>query len=176
MSSTLDALRRGVDNFPGGRQVVAVRLGKTDEVLRKELSGASSHKLGAVDALAIARMACEAGQAHCHDYAAMVAQECGGRFEVDACQPTETASPVAKVSKLVLETSHVTSAVIEAMQDGVITDNELAQIEREIAEAEDVLRRLRQAARAVNAAGKPSAAAVARSASVEARMPAGASA
>lgn len=153
--STLDALRRGVDNYPGGREVVAVRIGKTGEVLRKELSGAASHKLGAVDALTIARIACEEGRPHCYDYAAMVAQECGGRFELVTEPVSEVASPVAKVSKLVLETSHVTSAVIEAMQDGVITDNELAQIEREIAEAEEVLRKLRQAARAVNEAGKP---------------------
>lgn len=153
--STLDALRRGVDNYPGGREVVAVRIGKTGEVLRKELSGAASHKLGAVDALTIARMACEEGRPHCYDYAAMVAQECGGRFELVTEQVGESVSPVAKVSRLVLETSHVTSAVIEAMQDGVITDNELAQIEREIAEAEEVLRKLRQAARAVNDAGKP---------------------
>lgn len=60
--STLDALRRGVDNYPGGREVVAVRIGKTGEVLRKELSGAASHKLGAVDALTIARIACEEGR------------------------------------------------------------------------------------------------------------------
>ena len=153
--STLDALRRGVDNYPGGREVVAVRIGKTGEVLRKELSGAASHKLGAVDALTIARIACEEGRPHCYDYAAMVAQECGGRFELVTELAGEVASPVAKVSKLVLETSHVTSAVIEAMQDGVITDNEMAQIEREIAEAEEVLRKLRQAARAVNEAGKP---------------------
>ena len=157
--STLDALRRGVDNYPGGREVVAVRIGKTGEVLRKELSGAASHKLGAVDALTIARIACEEGRPHCYDYAAMVAQECGGRFEVVTESVSEAVSPVAKVSKLVLETSHVTSAVIEAMQDGVITDNEMAQIEREIAEAEEVLRKLRQAARAVNAAGKPDGAA-----------------
>ena len=155
--STLDALRRGVDNYPGGREVVAVRIGKPSEVLRKELSGAASHKLGAVDALTIARIACEAGAPHCHDYAAMVAQECGGRFDLLAEPSSEFASPVAKVSKLVLETSHITSAVIEAMQDGVISDNELAQIEREIAEAEEVLRKLRQAARAVNDAGKPAA-------------------
>ena len=153
--SALDALRRGVDNFPGGRAVVAVRLGKTDEVLRKELSGAASHKLGAVDALTIAGLLREAGMPHCYDYAAYVAAEAGGRFDlVDACR-TAVASPVDKVSKLVLETSHITSAVIDAMQDGVISDNELAQIEREIAEAEEVLRKLRQAARAVNTAGKP---------------------
>ena len=159
--STLDALRRGVDNYPGGRASMAPRLFKTDEVLRKELSGASTHKLGALDALALARMACEEGRAHCYDYAAYVAQECGGRFELVAEPTSESFSPVAKVSRLVVETSHVTTAVIEAMQDGVISDNELALIEREIAEAEEVLRKLRQAARAVNAAGKP--AGVARS-------------
>jgi len=156
--STLDALRRGVDNYPGGREVVAVRIGKTGEVLRKELSGAASHKLGAVDALIIARIACEEGRPHCYDYASVVAQECGGRFELVTGPMADAPSPVAKVSKLVLETSHVTTAVIDAMQDGVISDNELAQIEREIAEAEEVLRKLRQAARAVNAAGKPEAA------------------
>lgn len=153
--STLDALRRGVDNYPGGREVVAVRIGKTGEVLRKELSGAASHKLGAVDALTIARITCEAGTPHCYDYAEMVAQECGGRFELAADAPAGAPSPVAKVSKLVLETSHVTSAVIDAMQDGVISDNELWVIEKEAAEAQEVLRRLVQAARAVNAAGKP---------------------
>ena len=59
--SALDALRRGTDNYPGGRASLAPRIGKADEVARKELSGAASHKLGAVDALAIARMCCEAG-------------------------------------------------------------------------------------------------------------------
>ena len=153
--SALDALRRGADNAPGGRAAIAVRLGKSDEVARKELSGAASHKLGAVDALAIARIACEAGTPHCYDYAAYVAHECGGRFELLQEPVAGAASPMTKISKLVLETSHVTGAVIAAMQDGVISDNELAQIEREIAEAEKVLRKLRQAARAVNAAGKP---------------------
>jgi len=153
--SALDALRRGADNAPGGRATIAVRLGKSDEVTRKELSGAASHKLGAVDALAIARIACEAGTPHCYDYAAYVAHECGGRFELLQETVAGAASPMTKISKLVLETSHVTGAVIAAMQDGVISDNELAQIEREIAEAEEVLRKLRQAARAVNTAGKP---------------------
>ena len=153
--SALDALRRGADNAPGGRAAIAVRLGKSDEVARKELSGAASHKLGAVDALAIARIACEAGTPHCYDYAAYVAHECGGRFELLQEPVAGAASPMTKISKLVLETSHVTGAVIAAMQDGVISDNELAQIEREIAEAEEVLRKLRQAARAVNTAGKP---------------------
>ncbi len=157
MTAILDALRRGVDNLPGGRAVVALRIGKTDEVLRKELSGASTHKLGADDALAIARLCVEAGSAHCHGYAALVAQECGGDFRPLNAPPEHKQSPMQRVSTLAREAGDVTGTFIEALADGVITDNELEAIEREIAEAEEALRKLRQAARAVNAAGKPGA-------------------
>lgn len=153
-----DALRRGADHFPGGRMVLSVRLGKGDEVLRKELSGATSHKLGAVDALAIARLCVEGRTPHCYDFAAFVAQECGGSFVPhDESESSTVLNPMTKVSRLMRETSDVTSTVIEALGDGVISDNELAQIEKEIAEAEEVLRKLRRAARATNAAGKPAA-------------------
>jgi len=154
-----DSLRRGADHSPGGLTALAARMSKAYEVARKEISGASTHKLGAVDALAIARMCVEAGTPHCHDYASFVAQECGGRFVPDdACDAPASLNPMTKVSRLMRETSDVTSTVIEALSDGVISDNELAQIEQEIAEAEEVLRKLRRAARAVNAAGKPAAA------------------
>lgn len=154
-----DSLRRGADHFPGGRAVLSTRLGKGDEVLRKELSGATSHKLGAVDALAIARLCVEGRTPHCYDFAAFVAQECGGAFVPhDEPEPAAAAlNPMNKVSRLMRETSDVTSTVIEALADGVISDNELARIEQEIAEAEEVLRKLRRAARATNAAGKPRA-------------------
>lgn len=46
--SLFDALRRGADNYPGSRPVLSLRIGKNDEVTRKELSGATTHKLGAV--------------------------------------------------------------------------------------------------------------------------------
>lgn len=154
--SLFDSLRRGADNYPGARPVIALRIGKTDEVARKELSGAATHKLGAVDALAIARLCVEAGTPHCYDYAVYVAQECGGRFVPgEAAVDAESLNPVNKIGRLVRETSDVTTTVLQAMQDGVVSDNELGQIEREIAEAEEVLRKLRQAARAVNQAGKP---------------------
>lgn len=155
MSITLDALRRAVDQFPGGRPVVAQRMGKTDEVLRKELSGASTHKLGAVDALSIATLCIDAGSMHGHDYASAIATECGGRFEPLGAKADVPRSPVQRVSELMRETSDVTTTVIDAMQDGVVSDNELDRIEQEITQAELVLQRLRTAARAVNAAGKP---------------------
>lgn len=153
--SLFDSLRRCVDHYPGGRGSLAPRIGKTDEVARKELSGATSHKLGAVDALAIARMCVEVGAPHCYDYAAHVAQECGGEFKPLGSDLEGGQSPVQRVTAMVRETSDVTSIVIDAMQDGVITDNELARIEREIAEAQQALLRLLHASQAVNAAGKP---------------------
>ena len=155
MSATLDSLRRAVDAVPGGRPVVALRLGKSDEVLRKELGGAHTHKLGATDALAIAVLCCEADTPHAHDYASIVATECGGKFVPHDADAPVARSPVEKIASLMRETSDVTGAVLDAMSDGVVSDNELAVIEQEIAQAEDVLRKLRQAARAVNAAGKP---------------------
>ncbi len=155
--SAVDCVSRSAHHYPGARAALIARLfpGKSDDSVRKELSGIASHKLGLADGIAIAAMCCELKTPHCYDLASYVAQECGGRFEPIDGAGLVVASPVDKVSKLVLETSHITSAVIEAMQDGVISDNELAQIEREIAEAEEVLRKLRQAARAVNTAGKP---------------------
>ena len=155
MTIALDALNRAIDALPGGRPVVAVRLSKTLEVLRKELSPASSHKMGADDAIAIARMCVEANSPHAYDYAQAVAAECGGRFEIGGAQDEGAANPMQRISDLMRETSDVTGTFIEAMADSRISDNELERIEREICEAEAVLAALRQAARAINAAGKP---------------------
>lgn len=155
--SAVDCVSRGSRHYPGARDALRARLfpEKSDDSLRKELSGISSHKLGLADGVAIAAMCCELQTPHCYDLANYVAQECGGRFEPGDQGPVRSANPMAKISKLMLETSHVTGVVIAAMQDGVVSDNELRAIELEIAEAEEVLRKLRQAARAVNAAGKP---------------------
>lgn len=46
MTTILDDLRRGVDNLPGGRAVAALRIGKSEEVLCKELSRASLPQAG----------------------------------------------------------------------------------------------------------------------------------
>lgn len=155
--SLFDCLRRGADHFPGGRAVISLRNGWNDEYTRKQLSGSASHKLGAVDALAIARLCIEAGTPHAYDYPAYVAEECGGKFVLHAELPEPEQNPMRRVSVLAREAGEVTAVFIDAMQDSKISDNELAEIELEIAQAEEALRKLRQAARAVNAAGKPGA-------------------
>ena len=81
--------------------------------------------------------------------------EMAGRFVLHDEALIACADPVRRITSLVRETGDVTSVVIEAMSDGVVSDNELAEIEREISEAEEALRKLRRAAQAVNAAGKP---------------------
>jgi len=152
----LDALRRSTSNTSGGRPAIARRLDKSDDVYRKELSGISpNHKLGAVDALETALMCIEAGGPHAYDYPIAVAKECGGRFEVAVAVDAGDLSPMQRVSAVVRETSDVTAAFVDSMSDGVVSDNELIVIEREIAEAEAALNRLRHAARASNAASKP---------------------
>lgn len=159
MSALLDALQRGITNYLGGRKPLLVRLGldKSDEVFRKELQGSAHHKLGAEDALAAAAACCQAQTPHCYDYAIHVAQECGGRFVVGEAEEATLGSPLQKIGCLTRETAHVTQSVLDALADGRISDNELAVIEDECAQAEEVLRKLKQAARAVNAAGKPAA-------------------
>ena len=65
--NSLDALRRMVASYPGGRSALAARMGKSDEVLRKELSGTSvHHKMGLADAEEIAAMCQEVGSPEAH--------------------------------------------------------------------------------------------------------------
>ena len=155
--SVLDALRRGVRHYPGSLPSLLVRADptKTPEVARKELAGNTTHKLGADLAATMAAMCCEVGSPHCYDYASAIAEECGGTFTPGIARELVKVDPFTRVADLMRETSDVAGTVIAAMADGVVTDNELALIEREIAEAECVLRRLRQAARAVNVRAKP---------------------
>ena len=157
MSALLDALTRGITNYLGGRKTLLTRLcvDKSDEVFRKELQGSAHHKLGAVDALAAAVACCQAQTPHCYDYAAHVAEECGGRFVIEGVESEACKGPIQRIKAITRETGDVAEVVIDAMADGIVTDNELFAIETEISEAEEALRKMRQAARAVNAAGKP---------------------
>ena len=157
MSMTRDAIDRTIAGYPGGREAMRVRIDpeKSPNVWQKEIAGNSAHKLDVDHAVDAAAKACAVGSPHCYDFVTHVAQECGGKFVADEAQPVRTHNPLEKISLLVRETGDVTGAVIEAMGDGVITDNELDVIEAEIAQAEEALRKLRRAARAVNAAGKP---------------------
>jgi hypothetical protein len=152
--NSLDALRKMVDHYPGGRPVMAARLGVTDEVLRKQLSGAATHKHGVIDALEISDMCIEAKSEHCYEFVNAVTGRCGGFVRlpvVDMVRPNLQQS----VSDAMREFSDVLTAALEGDADGVISDNDQDRILKELAEARAALNAVELATRRKNAAGKP---------------------
>ncbi len=151
--NSLDALRKMVDHYPGGRPVMAARLGVTDEVLRKQLSGAATHKHGVIDALQISDMCIEAGSEHCYEFVNAVAGRCGGFVKlpvVDMARPTLQQCVIDAIREM----SDVTTAALEGDADGVISDNDRDRIGKEIAEARAALNAVELATRRKHAAGK----------------------
>lgn len=153
--NSLDALRKMVDHYPGGRAAVAARLGKTDEVLRKELSGATSHKLGLVDAEAISEMCAEVRSEFCDALANRFAARNGGFIRLPVLDMPPLMTLHKGLAEIVQEMSHVVMAVTEGDADNVISDNDLDRSVREIDDARRALQVLEQALRSKNAAGKP---------------------
>lgn len=100
-------------------------------------------------------LACEAGTVRDHECATLAAQKHGGRFKLNDNQSAKTSSSAVKVSKLSLETSRATIAVLHAVRGGDLSDSELALIEHQLAETIEALRRLRQMACALNVACRP---------------------
>lgn len=152
--NSLDALRKMVDHYPGGRPVMAARLGVTDEVLRKQLSGAASHKHGLIDALQISDMCIEAKSEHCYAFVNAVSGRCGGFVQlpvVDMARLNLQQSAITAVR----EVSDVLTATLESDADGVISDNDMCRISKELAEARAALNEIELAARRKHAAGKP---------------------
>jgi hypothetical protein len=156
--NSLDSLRKMVDNFPGGRAVIAARLGKTEEVLRKELSGATSHKMGVVDAETITSLCREANSEHRAAYANAITSLAGGIFRlpvIDMASPSAVVSLQSFSAAVMRETADVAVSVAEGDADGNFSDNDLRAGMKEVEEARDALQKLEDAMRARHAASRP---------------------
>lgn len=152
----LDALRLMVQHFPGGRPVVAVRLNKSDEVLRKELSGTDpKFKMGLQAAMAISDMCIDAESEHCRAFVSAVAASSGGFIQLPVHDMAEAVCVRKTMGEVIREMSDVSTSTIEGDSDGVISDNDLAASIKEINQAREALQRHEQALRAKNQAGKP---------------------
>lgn len=161
----IDAVRRMVAGYPGGREAVALRLGKSPEVLKKELQHGTPHcKLGLLDAVHIAQMCHEVGSADADALAVAVAAESGGTFTAGVLNLHQNmglsrlelvSHCLRSVAPLSSEGADLVSAVVEAAADGHVSDNELRRIEREALDALQAVQRILEAARAANAASKP---------------------
>jgi len=153
--NSLDSLRKMVDHYPGGRAAVALRLGKTDEVLRKELSGAQSHKLGLVDAQSIVELCCEAKSEHCHALVNTFANSSGGFIQLPVIDIAQVPHLHRSMSDVIREMSDVATSTIDGDSDNVISDNDLRRSLKEIEDARTALQVHEMHLRSKNAAGKP---------------------
>lgn len=154
--NTIDALRKMVDHFPGGRAAMAQRLGNTEEVLRKKLSGAPSHKMGAIEANEISELCIEAQSLHCHAYVNAVNASAGGFVKLEPREAGEsTVTLMASTVGLVTGASTVLADITAARLDGRISDNERKVIEDH---AHEVIRNMNALLREVereNEASRP---------------------
>lgn len=150
--NSLDALRRMVANYPGGRSALAVRLNKSDEVLRKELSGVSpSHKMGLADAEEIATMCREAGSAEAHALGTVFTFN-AGMLALPVAQPGAAKCLTKSSAIAVRECADVLMAVTLAKADNNVSDNDKRDVRREIAEAVAALLAVDQSLEAEHAA------------------------
>jgi len=154
--NSLDALRKMVDHYPGGRAAVAARLGKTDEVLRKELSGATSHKLGVVDATMIAEMCADAQSQRASAFANGLAALTGAFVALPVREMVGKQDLRQDAAALLKEGTDVLQALTVALADEAISDNELQTLEREVGDVFEKLQSLLRGAKANNSACKPS--------------------
>jgi hypothetical protein len=151
----LDALRLMVKHFPGGLEVIALRVGKPAETLRKELAGAQGFKLGYLTATTIRDLCIEAGSEHCFALTNVFCAGSGGFVRLPVVEMREPACINKTVSDTVREMSDVTTATLQANADNEISDNELKSTLKEIGEAREALQKLERALIARNFDGKP---------------------
>lgn len=149
-----DALRTMAKAYPGGYESLAPRLGKTPEVLRKELSGDVKFKLGLHTATLISELCIESGSPHCHDFVNAIAADGGGFVQLPVIAMTEPMNVMRSISTVTSELSHVVTATLESDADNHISDNDLARIRKEAAEALATVQQLIQTVEAKHRAGK----------------------
>ena len=149
-----DALRQMAKNYPGGYESLAPRLGKTKEVLRKELSGDPQFKLGLETSLLISELCVDAATPHCQDFVNAVSADHGGFVRLPVIEMSAVACVHRSISSVTTELSHVVTATLESEADGVISDNDLVRIQKEAAEALAAIQQLIQSVEAKNKAGK----------------------
>lgn len=155
--NTADALKLIAKSAPGGLEVVAIRIGKNPETLRKELSGTDpKFKMGENTAQLISDTAIEEGWPNCYAYVTAVASNSGGFIALPVREMTALKQDLrADMASMLKECSDAVVALTTALSDDTVSDNELRTIQREVGEllakSQDVLR----GARENNAASKP---------------------
>jgi hypothetical protein len=132
--NVLDAAYNTVHDYPGGAVELAGRLGKrSGSTLSHEVCPpeGSSAKFGLLDAVKVMEMTKD------HRIMHAMATRLGGMFVPLSGLDMESPDTV-HLAQVAREFAEVMAEVAPAMADGVITDNELARIEREWGELQRV--------------------------------------
>lgn len=150
-----DALRLMARHIPGGLEVLAVRLGKSEETLRKELAGDTKFKLGLRDAVAISEMCIEAKSEHCYAFVNSLAGKAGNLVALPVREMGSKQELRGEMAGMLKECSDSFGALTEALSDDRISDNERRTIERELGELAARLQAVHRGVRENNEASKP---------------------
>lgn len=151
----LDALKKMCDHYPGGRAALAVRLDKSDEVLRKELAGDPKFKMGIVDASAISEMCIEVQSQHCYAFVNAVNGNAGRLLELPVRDMVAKQDLRGDMAGMLKECSDVFQGLTVALADDTISDNERRAIEKELGELAEKVQTIHRGVRANNEASKP---------------------
>lgn len=151
----LDTLKLMIRHYPGGIEVVALRLGKAVSTLEKELRNAPGYKLGMDDADEISGMCIEAGSEHCHTYVNVVATRSGGFVRLPPQAMPLKALRVC-LADIVKEASDVLTSGITSLADDDISDNDEKLISRELTELLGKIQEVQRGVSAAHQAGKRS--------------------
>lgn len=150
----LDAIRQSVDHYPGGRPAVALRLGKSDEVLRKELAGAQGFKLGLVDACRIVSLCSDVESEFSGALGDVIASLSHAKMTQQPKVADSGANLFLRSTAMMRETSEFAVVLAECASDGDLSPNDMRVIEKEAGEAMESIQSAIRGVRATHEAGK----------------------
>ena len=152
----LDAVRQLAKGYPGKLEAMALRLGKSDSTLRKEISSISGYKLGFEDVEEMTHFAIEANQPNAlivvTTFAATFGQMLVPLPDADLLAGNNCMLRLADTAK---EYSELCRETAGDLADGKVSDNEMLRINRQTAALIASLYSMTKSLAALNEAGKP---------------------
>lgn len=127
MNSVMDAAYRLVSEYPGGAASLGPRLGKNQHTLSNEVRGEGTAKFGLLDAVLATVMTRDLRILN-----AFAAE--AGCVVLPMPQIPQDADTAIALAGVMRETADFCTAVAVSMEDGNVTQNELARIDLEVQE------------------------------------------
>ena len=129
MTTTLNAARELMRDYPGRGAAMAQRLGKASDTLRHEVAGAPGYKLGIEDAVEMTLIAQESVHPNPLGVLNAFAADCGCMvINLPKAGAVDIGSCMAKFSQMAKEFSDLAVEISKDVPDGDVSDNDLKRI------------------------------------------------